>query len=243
MAIEGVAEEIATNLEEVAEVTRRVDTRAVGFLFGGILIGASVGFYFGHRWNREKIKAEAFKESQEEVEKIREMYRQKSTLTGVVSALKPPVEQIIEERGYSTKEPETRPLKAPVPMHLEAVPPPVQEPLEEAPPEWNYGWELANRKKDEPYVIHKDEWDGSEGFTQTSYTYYEVDDVLTDTDDRPLPHADLVVGQTNLKFGHGSGDPNQVYVRNEKLEMEMEIIRVPRSYEEEVLGNTRDEEN
>ena len=32
-------------------------------------MGAAVGFYFGYRWNREKIKAEAFKESEEEIDK------------------------------------------------------------------------------------------------------------------------------------------------------------------------------
>jgi hypothetical protein len=39
-----------------------------------------------------------------------------------------------------------------------------------------------------------------------------------------------------LVFGHGSGDPNVVYIRNEKLQAEYEVLRDPGSYEIEVLG-------
>jgi hypothetical protein len=52
-----------------------------------------------------------------------------------------------------------------------------------------------------------------------------------------LYDASEIVGQ-NLRFGHGSKDPNVVYIRNPRLEMEMEILRDPSSYEKEVLGET-----
>jgi hypothetical protein len=66
---------------------------------------------------------------------------------------------------------------------------------------------------------------------------------MVDGDDTPVPHADMVVGQGNLRWGHGSEDENLVYIRNERLEMEIEITRVPRSYEEEVLGHNGNETN
>jgi hypothetical protein len=166
---EAVADEIATNLEEVAEVTRRIAGRDVSFLFGGIALGAPIGFYFGYKWNKEKLKAEIYAEMEAEIERIREMYNA-------------------------------------------------------------------------PYVIHQDEFNNTEtGYTQTTYTYYALDDVLVDTNERPVAHADVVVGQENLKFGHGTDDLDVVFVRNDKLELEMEICRVPRSYGEDVLGHDKDE--
>ena len=72
--LEQVVEEVAENLEEAAEVTRQQSIPELSdFLVGGFAVGVAVGFYFGHRWNKEKIRAEAFKKSEEEVEKIREV--------------------------------------------------------------------------------------------------------------------------------------------------------------------------
>lgn len=238
MAIEGVVEEVATNLEEVAEATRKINTSAVGYVLGGMVIGAALGFYWGYRFNKEKIRAEAFKESAEEVEKIREAYQARQ---------KPSVEELVEERGYSTAvevEEPPRPTRAPVP---------VQEPLR-APPVvtydggkskddgWDYALELRARDPEVPYIIHQDEFNESEaGYSKVTYTYYAGDDVLCDEDGRPLPHAQEVVGKDNLRFGHGSDDIDVVFVRNQKLELEMEICRSPASYEEEVLGLDRND--
>jgi hypothetical protein len=252
MAIEGVAEEVATNLEEIAEVTRRIDARGVGFVLGGFTIGLGVGFYLGRRLMREKLRVEAFTESQKEVEAIRETYQAKQK--AMAAQDKPTTEEIIQERGYSTaatREHHERPLRAPVPV-LDRDPLTrrlVEERIKEAQAEdartmWNYPEELANRSPDAPYVIHQDEFkQGETGYVQTVYTYYAIDDVLADTDETPVPHADIVVGQDNLKWGHGTDDPDVVFVRNDKLELEMEICRIAKSYEEEVLGHDRNETN
>ncbi len=243
MAIEEIAEEVATNLEEVAEATRRINASAVGYVFGGVLIGASLGFYFGRRWNREKLRAEAFAESAAEVEKIREVYQQKT----LAASPKPSVEEVIEERGYSTIEPpafvileDKRPLPAPVPV---SAPPVVTyEGGKEKDQGWDYAAELRTRDPEVPYIIHQDEFNNSEtGYSKVVYTYWAGDDVLCDEDGTPLPHADLVVGLDNLKFGHGSDDIDVVFVRNQKIEVEMEICRNPGSYEEEVLGLERND--
>lgn len=224
--IEEVAEEVAENLEEAAEITRNIDTRGVGFFLGGVCLGAALGFYFGYRYNREKIRADAFKESEVEVEKIRALYYQKT----IAAQEKPAVEQLIEERGYSVKVTEQeRLLPAPVPI--------IESPRDPVEPDWIYAKELAQRTPDRPYVIHMDEFRANEhDYSQVTYTYYDTDDVLTDEDDTPLPHPDLVVGQNNLKWGHGSDDVNIVFVRNDRLSLEMEITRSPGSYEEEILG-------
>jgi len=245
-AIEEVAEEVATNLEEIAEVTRRVNGKSVGLVLGGVVVGAALGFYFGRKWNKEKLRAEAYEESKAEVEKIREAYFARE---------KPSVEELIEEKGYSTAvdvievvvEPE-RPTRPPVPTQ-EPLPPPVRAPMPEVVPEarsavgvWNYAEELRARTPEYPYVIHQDEFvEGTPGYSKVTYTYYAGDDVLCDEDERPLPHADIIVGRDNLKFGYGTDDEDVVFVRNQKLEIEMEICRTPKSYEEEVLGLERND--
>jgi hypothetical protein len=104
---------------------------------------------------------------------------------------------------------------------------------------------LQNRNEDRPYVIHQDEFESKEsGYDQISYTWFAVDEVMVEeghTD--PLTQTDFAVGLENLKFGHGTDDIDVVYVRNDKLELEMEITRHPGSYEEEVVGLDGNEPN
>lgn len=266
MAIDVVTNEVAANFEEVAAATRGIDTRVVSSFTGGIVFGALLGFYFGYRFNREKIKAELFEESKEELEEIRATYRKEYSRgsdapvpeghEGTVNyrrtgQVKPSVEEIVEQRGYSTRaEDEERPLRAPVPVSPArpsgAQPEFVVEPPQQADEVtdeirshdvWNWQREKRVRNPNFPYIIHENEFEESEsGYTQTTYTFYAVDNVLVDTDDKPLDDVNAVVGLGNLRFGHGSQDEDVVLVRNDRLELEMEITRVPRSYAEDITG-------
>jgi hypothetical protein len=102
---------------------------------------------------------------------------------------------------------------------------------------WNHKEELASRDPEEPYIIHQTEFKNSEtGYTQVTFTYWTVDDVLSDAENKPLHEMDGLVGADNLKWGHGSDDIDVVFVRNDELELEMEICRVYRSFGEEVMG-------
>lgn len=240
MAIDTVVEEVADNLEEMAEVTRRLNTTTVGYFLGGVALGFGLGFYWGYKFNKEKIKAEAFKESEAEVKKIRDLYAQKT----VAAEPKPSVEELIEEKGYD------RPLPPPVPGITEPPPPVIIAPViveqeKDKDSGWNYAEELQGRVHGEPYVIHQDEFMQNEtDYNSVTYTYYAGDDVLVDEENgHPLPHADLIVGVNNLKFGHGTDDDDVVFVRNDKYELIMEICRSPESYEEKFLGieNSDDE--
>jgi hypothetical protein len=260
--IEAVVEEVAENLEEAAVVTRKINAAGVGYFLGGICLGAAIGFYLGHRFNRAKIYAEAFEQSEAEVEQIREVYQQKV----MVAQSKPDLETVVEEAGYSlvaeSDTSEKRLLKAPVPISpLPSRPKPMSEVvLEEhgyekigeleperlvevasevisTDPDWIWAKELESRDATFPYIIHEDEFRNNEmDYNQVTYNYYAEDDVLVDEDDHPLPHGDIVVGVENLRFGHGTSDANLVYVRNDKLQLEMEICKNPRSYEQEILG-------
>lgn len=100
---------------------------------------------------------------------------------------------------------------------------------------WDYEEELANRNPSAPYVIHRDEFfENDLGLAQVTLTYYAGDDIMADEEDQPIYNYKTVTGE--LKFGHGSGDPNVVYIRNAKRRTEYEILHDRGQYSVEVLG-------
>lgn len=105
----------------------------------------------------------------------------------------------------------------------------------EVDPNWNYEEELKHRTEDAPYILHRDEYlEEDNGYSQTTLTFYASDQVLVDTDDTPIYDAHRLVGE--LIFGKGSGDPSVVYVRNDRLMAEYEVLLEPGYYQVEVLG-------
>lgn len=261
MALEAVAEaaveEVAANLEEAAAVTRAINTQVVGAFMGGTAFGVVLGFYFGYRFNKARLKIAAAKEAADEIDKIRQTYAARESgragADGIVLAVpdstgregfvpyptrKPSVEEIVEQRGYSTPEvadTEPRPLRPPVP-----VTPPVNFARPDRTTQagqWSYAREQATRSPDRPYIIHHDEFfDAESVYEKTSYILYEGDTVLVGEDGQPLADANATVGMGNFRFGYGSEDENIVYIRNDKLSLDIEITRNPGRYEEEVLG-------
>lgn len=258
MATGAIIEEVAENLEEAAEATRKLNVTGIGYLFGGIAIGAAAGFYFGHRWNKEKIKAEAFKESELEIVKIRKFYQDQVTVDAKAEAKlvekKPELEDIVEEKGYSGEVVDEvvieRPLRPPVPVQ---EPPPVLPKRDYVQPGvakrhvdrekdkmdgWDYDVEVAHRTPEVPYIVHQDEFAQNEPeHSQVTFTYYAVDSILTDEDEEKIRNPDQIVGLKNLQnFGHGADDFHVVYIRNDRLELDFEVCLVAASYAETVQG-------
>lgn len=102
---------------------------------------------------------------------------------------------------------------------------------------WNYEEEKAFREAhpDQPHILHRDEYfDGEKGYDQHSVIYYQGDDLLADTDNHLVPNHERVVG--TLRFGHGSGDPGLVFVRNDKLKADYEIALDPGTYQQARYG-------
>jgi hypothetical protein len=250
-AVEQVVETVAENLEEAAVVVRHINAQRIAYSLGGLAVGVAIGFFLGYRWNTAKIRAEAFKESEEEVEKIREMYRDSAR----VIREKPDLDEVIEERQYviPTEEVVERPTRPPVPVQEPRqdprVPPgPVIEPepavtirLDTGKSKdlrWDFQEELATRSEEHPYIIHQDEYQGNEtGYKQEVLTWYAGDEVLTDEDETPMDNADDVVDLNHMsRFGHGTDDFNVLFIRNDRLQKEYEICRMPGSYEEERQG-------
>jgi hypothetical protein len=262
VAAEQVAEQVAEHLEEAAEVTRNIDGRLVRYFLGGVGFGAAVGFFIGYRFNREKIKAEAFKKSEEEISLMREHYHQKMMARDNDNAKKELTTLVVEE-GYARIE-EPQPigdltdLSSPEahPLAERPLPPPV--PVDPAKPVfrstatekdkndgWNFPRELQLRSGDRPHIIHQDEFTHNETeFSQVTYTYYAEDDVLADESEEIVTDRDAIIGAGVLnRFGHGTDDFNILYVRNPVLELEIEICCSPGSYEVEVLGLEREPDN
>jgi hypothetical protein len=73
-------------------------------------------------------------------------------------------------------------------------------------------------------------------------TYYAGDDVLTDDKDSPIDDVDATIGVGTLnKFGFRSNSPNTVYVRNHRLAIDFEVVRVEDSFRSAVLGYEEEE--
>lgn len=99
---------------------------------------------------------------------------------------------------------------------------------------------IFNDKGDpsKPYIISEDEYVENEPeYEQSSLTYYEKDQVLTDHREDFIENSEMAVGTAfAVNFGHGSNDDNTVHVRNETLRMDFEIVKSEGSYRVDVLG-------
>jgi hypothetical protein len=93
--------------------------------------------------------------------------------------------------------------------------------------------------KNKPYVVSSDEALSNEAnYSSSTITYYEGDDTLCGEGDDILDDASrlLTVGTNLSDFGTMSGDPNVVYIRNDQIQMYLEVLRDERKYSEVVAG-------
>lgn len=104
--------------------------------------------------------------------------------------------------------------------------------------EFNYDEEIKQRDPAIPYVVSKEEFFlNEEEFDQVQYTYYLGDSTVADETDKSVDDTDTVLGDNNLMlFGHGSGDRHIVYIRNENLKLDFEVVLSKGSFAKEVLG-------
>lgn len=111
-------------------------------------------------------------------------------------------------------------------------------------PSFDYEEEVKLRTEDKPYIITHDEYFAAEkDYDTSSLTYYEQDDTLADEQDKPIREVDEIIGTDHLvRFGTASGDRNIVYVRNDRLETDYEVVKSGGSYVEEVLGMLENDE-
>jgi hypothetical protein len=189
-----------------------------------------------------KRMTERFGESIEVVAELREVVEEISTATSMVmqKALSMAEHTPVVVDDVTIKA--TLPIDKPSPMRSKVKAPIVTNVFDQSGDEWDHEEEYRSRSEDQPYVIHVDEYVADEmGYdSQSTLTWYEGDQVLCDSSDRPIYNPAEVVGE--LKFGHGSKDPNVVFIRNEKLKAEYEILRDHGSYQSVVLGEELEHE-
>ena len=84
--------------------------------------------------------------------------------------------------------------------------------------------------KEKPYVIPPEEFGEVEEYEQVSLTYY-ADGYLTDEDDELIDDVEGIVGEDSLTH-FGEYEDDSVFVRNDRLLCDYEILRDERTLEE-----------
>lgn len=86
---------------------------------------------------------------------------------------------------------------------------------------------------EKPYVIAPEEFD--EIGYETISLYYYTDGVVADRDDNVIDNVDEIIGNDSLgTFGQYEDD--SVYVRNDALKCDYEILRAEENFEERIIN-------
>lgn len=90
------------------------------------------------------------------------------------------------------------------------------------------------KSEEEPYVISIEEFsDEMQHFEKETLLYYMEDGILSDNNDEVIEDISKTIGDEALNsFGMESDDEDIVYIRNEKMGTDYEVIRQHKSYEE-----------
>ena len=83
----------------------------------------------------------------------------------------------------------------------------------------------------EPYVISPYDFGDLDEYAQIELTYYEGDDILEDDEYNIITDRDELIGPKAL-FTFGEYEDDAVFVRNERLRTDFQILKDYRSYTE-----------
>lgn len=180
---------------------------------GGAMIGCGVGLILGYKYG-QKVTIEKFDQQlQDEIAATKKYYMKMAKKEEYEDPVNIAV-GIVYAEGYEPKE---------------------EEEVEE-------DNEPSNEEKGtEPYVITLEAFVANPNeHDQQSITYFEGDDVLIDERNVPIEDIDSYIGLAALdRFGYGSKNPDVVYVRNERISMDLEVTRQSGSYERMFVGEIR----
>lgn len=248
--IEDTVEKLERKATEVITVTKNNPY----VLAGVFVLGLGIGGLIAYKIVEKRLSVKFDQELTEQIEAAK-AYRNRiakegefETPEGAVNALVPDevVEAVKSYQGRAKSVPYDKPgtvdPRPPVDVVVEnvEVTQNVTVVAKDDPRDWDYNAEVADRElnPDIPYTISFEEFnENNVGHEQTTMTYYAQDETLADSQDKPVDNIDYVIGEDNLnRFGDGSLDPNVVYIRNEKIDMDFEITRSNGSYQSEVLN-------
>lgn len=100
---------------------------------------------------------------------------------------------------------------------------------------YSYGPTEHEEEKEDlknPYVISPDEF-GEAGYDEVSYKWY-ADHILADENDQVVEDIEQVVGFESLTH-FGDYEEDSVFVRDDRLKIDYEILQDPRSYYDDIL--------
>lgn len=262
-SVTGILEQAAEETEKALDIIESIPERVVTvtknnpFILAGVfVVGLGIGGFVAYKITKKRLSDEFDQELTEQIAAAKQFHSRLAkegefeSPESAVKALVP--DEIVEAvQAYQGRE---KPIAYDKPETIVDPRPPVDVVVEEVkvtqnvfvqakeddPRDWDYNAEIADRElnPDVPYTISFEEFnENADNHEQTTVTYYAMDDTLVDSQDKPIDNTDYTVGDDNLtRFGHGSGDPNVVYVRNDKIDMDFEIIRDHGSYQKQVFG-------
>lgn len=93
-------------------------------------------------------------------------------------------------------------------------------------------------ESDEPQVISFEEFsEDHDDYAKITITYYQGDDTLADENDGIVDDVTALIGdEAFTNFGNGSRDNNVVYIRNDSISTDFEVIRDPGKFSVIILG-------
>lgn len=232
--VEEAADQALDYAVDFVELGRSVKIQyaALG-LAAGVAAGAVGGFVLALRKARKETDQYITDTVMELTSEMREDYNAK--VRALDARMKEPLGQMVQDLGYAPN------------GHVAVEEDPETESVfDKDEPQvggWDYETENAKRGLVNPFIIHHDEYMINEPeHEQVSLTYFSGDDVLVDERDQVMREVESTVGLEHLqKFGHGSEDPDIVYVRNPRLEVDYEISKSDGTFATEVHGFQDDE--
>ena len=184
--------------------------KATGFVM--FVLGATVGSVATWQYTKKKYERIA----QEEIDSVKEIFSKRESAADV---------EIVTPEPQTAKvgKPEEKPDITEYAARLERE------------GYTNYSNVSAGEKKEEqeamemkPYVISPEEFGEFEDYERISLSYY-ADQILADEDDEKVEDVDNVVGLESLTH-FGEFEDDSVFVRNDKLKCDYEILLDQRTY-------------
>jgi hypothetical protein len=194
--------------------------------------GATIGALVAYEISRRKYETEYFDDDYEPRNKIKadKDFNPGNTIDDevkIVDISKDRYRKTIKNLGYNRDESIN-------PAELESPP----EDKNDEEDEYESEKISYDTNGDEPHIISLEEFaEEKVYYDKITLSFYEDDEVLTDEGEEIIDDPVALVGEDALQsFGVMSEDPEVVYVRNDNLQIDYEIIRLSKSYQETVMG-------
>lgn len=214
---------------------------------GAATLGAGIGVLVGYKFAEKRLGERFEQRLEDEIYDMREFYtnvRQKyNTPEEAAAALIPESEKEPEDPRARAQKVQYHKIVKKEKYDGDGLDEFAEEGAESCEIETVHKNVFDEQPSDDPRIITQDQFMANDtGYEQATLTFYAKGGVLTDQRDDVIDNSEDVVGKLAVhNFGEGSSDPNVVHVRNDKIQMEFEILRSERSYEEDVLGQDHTE--